>query len=66
MHHRKLSLEVLETRSLLSATVLGSIQGAAFYDLKGDGLTADDIRLPNVTVKLYKDGGNGVFDGGSN
>ena len=62
-HQRKLRIEPLETRTMLSAAVLGSIGGVAFYDVKGDGLTADDVRLPNVTVKLYQDGGNGVFDG---
>ena len=52
-HQRKLRVEPLENRTMLSAAVLGSISGVAFYDVKGDGLTADDVRLPNVTIKLY-------------
>ena len=42
-----------------------SISGVAFYDKTGNGLTSDDIRLANVTVKLFHDGGNGYFDGGA-
>ena len=36
---RKLSIEHLEHRTLLSVSVPGSIGGVAFYDVKGNGLT---------------------------
>jgi large repetitive protein len=62
-NQRNLRIEVLEQRSLLSADVLASIAGKVFYDVAGDGLTAADVGLASVTVKLYRDGGNGVFDG---
>jgi len=61
---RCLRFESLEGRALLSADLLPSINGVVFHDLKLDGLTADDIRLPGVTVRLYRDGGNRRFDGG--
>ena len=50
---RTLRLEPLENRSLLSANVLGTISGVAFYDPTGAGLTAGDTRLSGVTVELY-------------
>ncbi len=62
---RRLRLEPLENRTLLSANVLASIAGTVFFEAKVGAITAGDIGVPNVTVKLYEDGGNGVFDGGS-
>jgi uncharacterized repeat protein (TIGR01451 family) len=64
-HRRSLRLEHLENRSLLSVSVPAVISGVAFYDPTGSGLTAGDTRLSGVTVKLFKDGGNGIFDGGA-
>ena len=61
---RRLGIESLESRSLLTANPGGIIQGIAFNDLTNNGLTADDTRLQSVTVNLYKDGGNGTFQGG--
>ena len=51
-------LEPLERRALLAAN-LGLIAGTAFVDKAGDGLTADDVRLPNVTVTLTGTTGQG-------
>ena len=62
---RGLRFESLETRSLLSATVLPSISGIVYEDLTGSGLTSNDTRLANVTVNLFRDGGDGVFEGKS-
>ena len=62
-NHRGLRFESLETRSLLSATVLPSISGIVYQDMTGNGLTSDDTRLANVTVNLFRDGGDGVFTG---
>ena len=60
---RPLSFEPLETRSLLSATIAPSISGVVFNDAKHDGLVADGTPLANVTVNLFRDGGDGVFEG---
>jgi large repetitive protein len=60
---RGLRFESLETRSLLSATVLPSISGIVYQDMTANGLTADDTRLANVTVNLFRDGGDGIFSG---
>ena len=56
-------VETLESRSL--PTGLALIAGTVFDDLAGDGLTLSDPVLTGVTVSLYQDGGNGVFDGGA-
>ena len=60
---RARTFEVLERRTLLSVDILPSIGGAVYHDLTGNGLTADDALLSGVTVNLFRDGGNGVFDG---
>ncbi|MGO9113569.1 MAG: hypothetical protein ACLP9L_30425 [Thermoguttaceae bacterium] len=60
---RPLQFESLETRSLLSATVLPSISGVVYEDPTGNGVTSDYLRLANVTVNLFRDGGDGVFEG---
>lgn len=61
---RPLSLEKLDSRSLLSANNLGLISGRIYDDVTGDGITADDPTLPGVQIELYRDGGNGAFDNG--
>jgi hypothetical protein len=58
---RRLLVEPLESRQLM-ATDLASIAGTAFVDLTGNGLTADDTRVTNATIQLYRDNGNGIFD----
>ncbi len=62
---RQLRLESLESRALLAADSLASIAGTVYVDLMDNGLTADDVRLPNAAVQLYRDGGNGVLDRGT-
>jgi uncharacterized repeat protein (TIGR01451 family) len=61
-NRRRLLLESLEHRSLL-ASDLAAIAGTVFVDQTDDGLTQDDIRLPGVTVDLFRDGGDGQFGG---
>jgi uncharacterized repeat protein (TIGR01451 family) len=60
---RGLRFESLETRSLLSATVLPTISGVVYQDMSGGALTASDPRVANATVNLFRDGGDGVFKG---
>ena len=60
---RPLRFESLETRSLLSATVLPSISGIVYEDPTGNGVASSDLRLANVTVNLFRDGGDGIFEG---
>ena len=56
---RTCTIEPLEGRRLLAAT----ISGAVMQDITGNGLTADDKPLAGVTVKLYKDvNANGKLD----
>ncbi len=51
--------EILEARSLMSAT----ISGAGMEDVLGHGLSADDKALSGVVVRLYKDvNGNGTLE----
>lgn len=58
---RPAAFEALEQRSLMSATISGSV----LRDVTGNGLTADDTPLQGVTVKLYKDvNANGILDSG--
>lgn len=59
---RRLGIETLAKRELLVAD-LGSVAGTVYIDLAGDGLTPDDTRLESVEVRLYRDGGDGVFGG---
>jgi large repetitive protein len=60
---RGLRFESLETRSLLSATVLPTISGIAYQDLAGGAMTAADPHVSNATVNLFRDGGDGTFEG---
>ena len=62
-NRRGLGFESLETRSLLSATVPAAISGIVYEDPTGAGVLANDSRLANVTVNLFRDGGDGVFEG---
>ncbi len=59
---RRLGIETLAKRELLAAD-LGSVAGTVYIDLAGNGLTPDDTRLESVEVRLYRDGGDGVFGG---
>ncbi len=60
---RRLRFESLETRSMLSATVLPTISGVVYQDTGAGVLTASDPRVASVTVNLFRDGGDGVFEG---
>lgn len=60
---RVLRLEKLDKREVLAGN-LGAIAGTAFIDLLNDGLTPDDPRLAGAEIRLWRDGGDGVFDGG--
>jgi large repetitive protein len=60
---RGLRIESLETRSLLTATVLPTISGTVYEDPTGGGVISNDYPLGNVTLNLWRDGGDGVFEG---
>ncbi len=60
---RGLRFESLETRSLLSAPVPVAISGIVYEDPTGAGLISNVSRLANITVNLWRDGGDGVFEG---
>ena len=60
---RVLRFESLEGRSMLSVTLLPTISGTVFHDLNQNGVNNNEPGLPGVTLNLYRDGGNGVFDG---
>ncbi len=61
---RKLSMESLEKRELL-ASDLAEITGVVRADLQGDADASNDTVVVGATATLYRDGGNGTFDGGS-
>ncbi len=63
VNSRKLRVESLERRQLMVSD-LGAVTGTVYTDLTDNGLTVDDARLSNVTVRLYRDGGNNTFDNG--
>ena len=49
---------------LATSTGLAIIKGAVYEDVNGDGNLADAVAVPNVTVTLYQDDGDGVPDAG--
>jgi len=59
---RGLRLEKLDKRSMLAADI-GEITGTTYIDLNGNGLDVGDTRLGGVEVRLFRDGGDGVFGG---
>ncbi|MGP0100826.1 MAG: hypothetical protein ACLPUT_04285, partial [Solirubrobacteraceae bacterium] len=62
LNRRGLRFESLETRSLLSATMLPTISGIVYQNLTGSSQTP----LANVTINLWSDGGgSNVFEGNS-
>ena len=63
-HQAVIATESLETKVLLAADTLGLIQGTVFNDVSDNGLTGEDPTLAAATVRLYRDGGNFVFDNG--
>ncbi len=60
---RRLRVEALERRQQMAGD-LASITGTIFTDLTDNGLTPDDTRINNATVRLFRDGGNNTFDNG--
>ena len=59
---RALAFERLAKRECLAVDI-GAITGAVFIDLNGNGLDGGDTRLAGVDVRLFRDGGDGVFGG---
>ena len=45
--------------------MLPSISGIVYQDMSGGALTATDPHVANATVNLFRDGGDGVFEGKS-
>lgn len=63
--NRKLRLEPMEMRRLLAGDV-ASIAGNVFTDETDDGFgVGTDVAISGITVTLYRDGGDSVFDFGS-
>lgn len=62
LSQRRLRMERLDKRELLAGDI-NSISGTVYNDLTGDGLTPDDPRLAGIDVRLFRDGGDGVFGG---
>ncbi len=60
---RRLGYESLEGRVVMSANPGAVIQGEVFNDLTGHGQTSDGPGLAAVTVNLFRDGGDGKFEG---
>ena len=60
---RKLAIETLEKREMLAAD-MAEITGVVRTDLQGDGNASNDVVVAGATATLYRDGGNGTFDGG--
>ena len=60
---RPMGFESLEGRTVLSAVPGVSILGSTFNDLTGNGMTSDDTAVAGVVISLYRDGGNGTFQG---
>ena len=57
------NLETLELRLALSATALEpAIRGTTFVDANRNGALDAGEALPGVTVRLFRDNGDGVFD----
>ena len=56
-----LRFETLETRSLLSITLLPTISGTVFHDLNGNGVDNGEPGVAGVTVTLFEDNGSGQF-----
>ncbi|NIL98559.1 MAG: hypothetical protein GTO62_15895, partial [Planctomycetales bacterium] len=55
--------ELLEKRHLLTGDLLASLTGTVVVDVTNNGLTDDDTVVAGAVVRLFRDGGDGVFDG---
>ncbi len=60
----KLAFETLEQREMLAAD-MAEILGVVTSDLQGDGNASNDVAVAGAIATLYRDGGNGTFDGAS-
>ncbi len=60
----RLSFETLEQRAMLAAD-MAEILGTVTADPQGDGNASNDIVVSGALATLYRDGGNGTFDGGA-
>lgn len=58
----KLGFETLESRELLAAD-MADIVGTLYANLAGDSNPANDLLVSGASAALYRDGGNGRFDG---
>ena len=60
----KLGFEMLEQREMLAAN-MAEILGTVTADPQGDGIASNDVVVAGAIATLYRDGGNGTYDGGS-
>jgi uncharacterized repeat protein (TIGR01451 family) len=60
---RGLGFESLEARQMMAAD-MAEIVGTIRLDLQNDGNVANDTLVQGATVKLWRDGGDGVFNSG--
>jgi uncharacterized repeat protein (TIGR01451 family) len=56
--------ETLETRQMMAAD-MAEIVGVIRLDAQNDGNPANDVVVQGAQVRLYRDGGDGAFNGGS-
>ena len=63
-HPISLGFEALEPRQMLAAD-MAEIVGTVRLDAQGDGNPANDTVVAGASVALWRDGGNGTFDGGA-
>jgi uncharacterized repeat protein (TIGR01451 family) len=59
-----LGFEALESRQMMAAD-MAEIVGVIRLDAQNDGVASNDVLVQGATVKLYRDGGDGVFNGGA-
>ncbi|NOY42214.1 MAG: DUF11 domain-containing protein [Planctomycetes bacterium] len=59
-----MAFETLEQREMLAAD-MAEILGVVTSDPQGDGNASNDVVVAGAIATLYRDGGNGTFDGGS-
>ncbi len=61
--HRALRMENLAKREVMASDI-AAISGVVFVDLDGDSVVdTADTKLAGVDVRLFRDGGDGVFGG---
>jgi uncharacterized repeat protein (TIGR01451 family) len=60
---RRLRMEGLERRELM-ASDLAQISGLVYTDLTDNGQSVDDTPIAGATVRLFRDGGDALFNNG--